>query len=463
MGTRVTVAVDRLVAEGRTRVLTELLKTAAKAGADTDGVWGRVATPDLLARELARQPMDLQVVESLVARLKGGASDPLLDALAASNDRSARWNLLRLLGEIGAPAASAVVARLPDKPWFVQRNLLLLLGRLGTWPEGFSPTTYIAHGDPRVRREAYRLLLDAPGGREAAIVEGLSDPDPGIVTMVVGAALPTCPPAAIPPIDRIAHDTTRDTETRLLAVRALAGCPDPDRVVTPGEHRPTPSLVGRLPTGVPVSRPVRRAEGARGQFQRSPRRVGPARPGAAPPGPRDPRRRARTRAMSDPIRFLTGLTQALSAAVLDGEGHPAYRRAADAAYRQLQDLQRTEGMKLHFSFLDGEVVFRDRALHELRAWDWTPRLAEAGIQRIEVTGEPSPDEFEEFLDMLAARIAGKPFDSTSVRHEGSGHLRFGHVAVQRDHATTRRPRRSSPRSTTVSRRSAKRSTTCTTR
>ena len=140
--------------------------------------------------------------------------------------------------------------------------------------------------------------------------------------------------------------------------------------------------------------------------------------------------------MSDPIRFLTGLTQALSAAVLYGEGHPAYRRAADAAYRQIQDLQRTEGMKLHFSFLDGEVVFRDRALHELRAWDWTPRLAEAGIQRIEVTGEPSPDEFEEFLDMLAARIAGKPFDSTSVRHEGSGHLRFGHVAVQRDHATT---------------------------
>ncbi len=229
MGTRVGVAVDRLVAEGRTRVLTDLLKAAAKAGADTDGVWSRVATADLLARELARQPLDLQVVESLVARLKGGASDPLLDALAVSNDRSARWNLLRLLGEIGAPAAAAVVARLPDKPWFVQRNLLLLLGRLGTWPEGFSPTAFIAHGDPRVRREAYRLLLDAPSSREAAILEGLSDTDPGIVTLVVGASLPTCPPAAIPPIDVIAHDTTRDTETRLLAVRALAGCPDPDR------------------------------------------------------------------------------------------------------------------------------------------------------------------------------------------------------------------------------------------
>jgi putative nucleotidyltransferase with HDIG domain len=136
--------------------------------------------------------------------------------------------------------------------------------------------------------------------------------------------------------------------------------------------------------------------------------------------------------MSDPLRFLTGLTQALSASVLYGEDHPAYRRAADAAFRQLQDLQAAEGILLDFSFLDGEVVFRERALHELRAWDWTSRLTEAGIQRIEVTGHATADEIEEFLDLLAARLAGRPFDSTSVRHEGSGHLRFGHVSVQRD-------------------------------
>ena len=230
MGPRVNLAVDRLVAEGHTRLLTELLEAAAKAGAETEGVWSRVVSPDLLARELARQPMDLPVVEALVSRLKADASNSLLDALAASNDRSTRWNLLRLLGEVGAPAAPAVAARLPDTPWFVQRNLLLLLGRLGTWPEGFSPIAYISHGDSRVRREAYRLLLDAPGAREAAIAGGLADPDPGIVTMVLGAALPTCPPAAIPLLDPIARDTSRDTETRLLAVRALAGSPDPNRV-----------------------------------------------------------------------------------------------------------------------------------------------------------------------------------------------------------------------------------------
>ncbi len=138
--------------------------------------------------------------------------------------------------------------------------------------------------------------------------------------------------------------------------------------------------------------------------------------------------------MSDAVRFLTGLTQALAASVLYGEDHPAYRRAADAALRQLHDLQKTEGTKLHFSLLDGEVVFQDRVVHELRAWDWTPRLTEAGIQRIEVSGEASPEEFEEFLDLLAARLAGRPFDSSSVRHEGNGNLRFGHVSVHREHS-----------------------------
>ena len=113
--------------------------------------------------------------------------------------------------------------------------------------------------------------------------------------------------------------------------------------------------------------------------------------------------------MSDAVRFLTGLTQALSSSLLYGEEHPAYRRAIESAFRQLQDLQRAEGTKLEFSLLDGEVMFGLRVVHELRAWEWTPRPHEAG------------------------RLAGRPFDSSSVRHEGSGHLRFGSVAVQREH------------------------------
>jgi putative nucleotidyltransferase with HDIG domain len=135
--------------------------------------------------------------------------------------------------------------------------------------------------------------------------------------------------------------------------------------------------------------------------------------------------------MSDAVRFLTGLAQALSASVLYGADHPATRRAAEGAFRQLHDLQQSEGSELDFSLLDGEVVFRNRAVHELRAWEWTPRLVGAGIARIEVGGEVTQKEFEEFLELLAGRLAGRPFDPSAVRHLGSGKLRFGQVSMQR--------------------------------
>ena len=229
LGARVQAAADRLVAQGRTRLLTDILEKAGGAGASTDTIWSRFVSPELLGTELQKQPVDFTVVEALVARLKADASLPLLDALAASEDRSTRWNLLRILAEVGAPAAPVVAARLSDTPWFVQRNLLLLLGRLGPWPEGFSPIPYISSGEPRVRREAYRLLLDSPGSREVAIVNGLADSDTAIATMVLTASLASCPPDAIPLLDRIAHDTSREPEVRLLAVRAIASCPDPNR------------------------------------------------------------------------------------------------------------------------------------------------------------------------------------------------------------------------------------------
>jgi hypothetical protein len=229
-GPRVRAAAEHLAAEGRLRLVTELLAGASGAGVATDAIWSGVATAELLARELARHPVDFTVVDALASRLRETAGPALLDALAASQDRSTRWNILRILAEIGAPVAPAVAARLPNTPWFVQRNLLLLLGKLGAWPEGFTPAQYLSHRDPRVRREAYRLLLDSPDTREAAIMGGLADDDSGILVMVLGAALPACPPQAIPLVDQLARAPERDAEVRLLAVRALAGASDPNRV-----------------------------------------------------------------------------------------------------------------------------------------------------------------------------------------------------------------------------------------
>jgi putative nucleotidyltransferase with HDIG domain len=138
--------------------------------------------------------------------------------------------------------------------------------------------------------------------------------------------------------------------------------------------------------------------------------------------------------MSDPVRFLSALSNALASASLYGEAHPACARAADAAYRQLQDLLADSGPRLRFSFLDGEVVFGERALHELQSWDWSSRLAQAGVQRIEVVGVVSQVEFDQFLDQLATRIAHRPSETALARQEGTGSIRFGQLEVRREQA-----------------------------
>ena len=114
-----------------------------------------------------------------------------------------------------------LVRRLTDTPWFVQRNMLVLLGAIGEWPGGFSPAAHAHHEDERVRRTALKLMLGRPELREAALVEALGDPAETVLRMGLGAAAESCPPAALPRILVLLQDQDRDPELRALAIRAL--------------------------------------------------------------------------------------------------------------------------------------------------------------------------------------------------------------------------------------------------
>jgi len=220
-GPRVQAAAERLIADGQTRRLAELLDQAPKEGGTAERLWARLVTPDLLRKALAEQPFDFALVERFALHLAEKAAEPLLDALASAADRSTRWNLIRILTALGNPVAPAIAARLPGAPWFVQRNLLVLLGRVGHWPDEFSPKHYTSHREARVRREAYRLMVEVPVSRDTAIRDGLADPDPTIVAMMLRAAATACPAAAIPTVERILVHPASSLEVRLLAIRVL--------------------------------------------------------------------------------------------------------------------------------------------------------------------------------------------------------------------------------------------------
>ena len=132
--------------------------------------------------------------------------------------------------------------------------------------------------------------------------------------------------------------------------------------------------------------------------------------------------------MSDPVRFLTAFSHALSTLGLYGDDHPVTLRACDTAYRHLTDLQPASG-QVQFTFLPGEVLFGHDLLPELEGWEWSTRFVHGGIERLEVSGPVAPDHFERFLGQAASAVGARADGPAGVWQAGAATIRFGRVRV----------------------------------
>jgi hypothetical protein len=221
-GPRVFAALEALISGRRIPEAVAMLRGVPAASiATANALWRQLATPARFRLELRASRLDFSTIESLALRLGPQAIDPLLDVLEGATDRSTRSRTLRMLVAIGPPVAPVAANRLTNAPWFVQRNLLALLRMLRVWPAGFSVVPYARHPEVRLRREAYKLLLEFPEHRTSAITHGLSDDNPDIVTLVLRAAVDSCPPDAVRAVERFIADWRRPAELRAIAVRAL--------------------------------------------------------------------------------------------------------------------------------------------------------------------------------------------------------------------------------------------------
>jgi hypothetical protein len=220
-------AAEEMLYDRKLVQLAELLKVAPRTNV-TEELWSYVATPERLESELAASPLDHEAVAILVERIGTAAADSLLDRLASADDRSTRAAIMKQLSALGPGVSTVAVQRLADAPWYLQRNILVLLGRLGELPHGFSPTQYTSHDDPRIRREAIKLLLESSDRPQEGIMLGLADADEGIVGLALAAAQESCPPQGLPAVLAIATDSKRQPEVRALAVRILTRFREPE-------------------------------------------------------------------------------------------------------------------------------------------------------------------------------------------------------------------------------------------
>lgn len=132
--------------------------------------------------------------------------------------------------------------------------------------------------------------------------------------------------------------------------------------------------------------------------------------------------------MSEAIRFLHALSQALSTLALYAPGHPATRRSVETAWQALQALLAVDEHPIFF-FIGTAPVYSGRALHELREWPYSRRLTSAGVQRLEFGPGITEESLAEFFRRLMARLSSGeiPLDENQAPIPG---ITFGFVAVE---------------------------------
>jgi hypothetical protein len=182
------------------------------------------ALPELRDEALAAAP-------ALVGGLDPVAVRHLLDVLADAGERKQRLRLLDLLCRLGPAVVGPAEAGLADPRWYVVRNMLLLLRRVGDARSLPAVRTSADHPDLRVRLEAIHCLFaferTAP---EELLGRAINDPDVRQAAAAVELAGQYRITEAVGPL--VACLAARDPfgkrrPVRLAAIRALAAIGDP--------------------------------------------------------------------------------------------------------------------------------------------------------------------------------------------------------------------------------------------
>jgi hypothetical protein len=190
-------------------------------GAAAQAVKSRLLDPGTIAQLVAHEPLDTDSLDELLPLMSIDAYPVLLDALAASPNRTTRRKLLDRIAQTNLDIGPLIVARLDDERWYVQRNMLLLLERRQHVPPGFSAAAWAQHPDDRVRHQAIRLQLTIPEEKELAIAAALEDTDGRTVRLGLLALQDECAPWFAPRVAIVAANPHAAEDLRVHAVRAL--------------------------------------------------------------------------------------------------------------------------------------------------------------------------------------------------------------------------------------------------
>ena len=133
--------------------------------------------------------------------------------------------------------------------------------------------------------------------------------------------------------------------------------------------------------------------------------------------------------MTNAAAFLNSRGKRLAARALDAAGHPSRDRAMDQVLEAMSKLLRENAFPA-FSFLDGDVIYEDSVMTELRQWEWSIRLAGVGVERLEISPGTSRADLEAFLEEIHARLSLEDAGASIQEVAGQSSIRFGEVGIE---------------------------------
>jgi HEAT repeat protein len=206
----------------------EVLELVDAPGGDeptVDSILGAVLEPGLLPRLLAAPAPDFMLIERVVQRTKEAAVPALLEGLERADNRTARRRLLDLLTQVGPGVEPVLMQRLDRAPWYLARNILVVLAQLPPVTNPEPILRALRHEEPRVRHEALKVLLRHPATRDRAISDVLEGGDEGQTRIALNSLGGHCPPSLVAPV--LAVIGHPNAELQLQAVRLLADSSSP--------------------------------------------------------------------------------------------------------------------------------------------------------------------------------------------------------------------------------------------
>ncbi len=232
----------RLLAAGRLRLALSVVDRVQQnaTGTDPRATAFRRLAERLSSRESLQalvgalpemQDETLALLPELLHRLGPTAVRHLLGVLAETDNRRLRHLLLDLLARLGPAVVRDATALLADSRWYVVRNMLLLLRRVGDPGSVPAVRKCADHSDLRVRLEAIRnLFAFDPGVPRELLRRALTHPDPRQAEAAMELAGEHGIAEAVEPI--VAYLQAGDLfgrrrGVRLKAIRALAAIGDP--------------------------------------------------------------------------------------------------------------------------------------------------------------------------------------------------------------------------------------------